>query len=230
MLCTMRGAPEPKAPVFPRGRGVPPTAPLLPQGRVFVLRVHWARQVLVDISVPSPDPDPDVSGIWLRSDRGHETKNPSQPHDWTRCCSSGLVQLTSVLARVPRVLGEGLLSYWCHHRPLSSKSLDGRAPGSLQVASGAQNPQKTRDPQGRCPLGATTADASPKIAPKKSNFNLNIFFPLTRSARPTEKVSKFPPEKKIPQFPFSFNGLAPLGPLKSTRYPHTQKRNFCKRC
>ena len=57
----MRGAPEPKAPVFPRGRWVPPTAPLrplLPQGRVFVLRVHWAGQVLVDILVPSPDPDP----------------------------------------------------------------------------------------------------------------------------------------------------------------------------
>ena len=82
----------------------------------------------------------DVSGIRVGSNRGQYTQKNSRHCHPTLCCLSGSVQLSSVLARVPRVLGGGLLSHWCRHRSLTLKSLDGRALGSLRVAPEAQNP------------------------------------------------------------------------------------------
>ena len=101
----------------------------------------------MDAPVPSPDPNPDVSGMWLGSDRRHKTKIPSRPRDKTRCCSSRSVQLTFVLARVPSVLGGGLLSH-CPLVQLSTAVLEkprragpGRPLGGLRSTKKPKNPE-----------------------------------------------------------------------------------------
>ncbi len=88
-------------------RGVPPNHSLVPRHCCHRVEQLFAKstgldKVFVDAPVPSPDPNPDVSGMWVGSNRGHKTKIPSRPCDKTRCCSSRSVQLTFVLARVPR--------------------------------------------------------------------------------------------------------------------------------
>ncbi len=105
--------------------------------------------------MPSPDPDP----VYGRGATGSRPKDPSRPCDPTLCCSYWAVQLTSVLTRVPSVLGGGLLSHLVPLLTADLESLDLQASDSLRAASEAQNPKKTREPCGRRPLGTTSAVA-----------------------------------------------------------------------
>ncbi len=75
---------------------------------------------------------------------GAKEQHPSRPRDPTRCCSSGSVQLTSVHARVPRVLGGGLLS---HLVPPSTADLKPRRAGLGQPPGSLRSPKPRKTPR-----------------------------------------------------------------------------------